>query len=151
MSQALYQLLRLLFGLVLGAASIGKLLDNRAFAQALAGYELGLPQATLLPLGLAVGLIELLLAVALVAGWLPRTVATMLVALLAAYTGVAGSTLARGLWQPDCGCFGVLGEMPLSMDLVALTGGLLLLSLVYLAAASRHGLPRERNVFRRGD
>ena len=148
MSLVLYQALRLLFGLTLAATAVGKLLDNRGFAGILAAYELGIPSSMLLALGLALGLGELLLAAALLAGWLPRTVAILLVGMLASYTAVTWTTLSRGLWLPDCGCFGVFGEMPVGADLVAISSGLLVLALVYLAAASRHGPPRERNVFR---
>lgn len=106
-----------LIGGILLVAAIGKLLDNRFFAEKLAQWEL-FPAWTLLPLGVIVSLSELLLAAWLFSGW--RLAGAALVALLFHIGYIAGTvvTLLRGIRLPDCGCFGILFPHPLDWNMV---------------------------------
>ena len=150
MKRGLYHLLRVFFAVALFAASLGKLLDNRAFALVLADYRVGLPEPLLPWLGLGIALAELCLGLALMLGIRPRIGAIVLAAMVAGYSGVALVTLQRNLQLADCGCFGVFASVPVGSELLAIDAVLLALALMYCLAAWRHGGPRQRNVFRAG-
>ena len=95
------------------ATALGKLLDNRGFAQALGDYRL-FPAPLLLPLGLAVSLAELAVAVGLAH---PASVRFAALGALAFGLGNAlllSLTLARGIALGNCGCFGVFLARPLT-------------------------------------
>jgi hypothetical protein len=127
-------LLRLFLGLVLLATAAGKLLDVRGFAGILRTYET-FPDAALLPLALAVPLVELGLAIWLVSGRRLVAAAGATLALHAIYAVWAAATRMRGLHLSNCGCFGVFFPRPLTwrtvledLVLVALSGWLLVLA-----------------------
>lgn len=93
----------LLAGVMLGAA-LPKLIDPPGFAQSIFAYRL-LPMAAVAPLALLLPWLEVLAALALVAGVARRSAAALLLAMLLAFTAGLGVNLARG--NPvDCGCFG---------------------------------------------
>ena len=116
----------LLIGGILLLAAIGKLLDNRFFAERLAEWQL-FPTWSLLPLGVLVSLSELVLAAWLFSGW--RLAEAAVVAVLFHVGYIAGTvvTLLRDIRLPDCGCFGILFPHPLDWMMVwqdALLAGL---------------------------
>jgi uncharacterized membrane protein YphA (DoxX/SURF4 family) len=85
-------------------AAIPKLADPPGFAQSIFAYRI-LPMAAVLPLALALPWLELLTALALVAGIARRNAAGLILAMMVAFTAGLGLNLARG--NPvDCGCFG---------------------------------------------
>jgi uncharacterized membrane protein YphA (DoxX/SURF4 family) len=95
------------------ATGIGKLLDNRGFAQVIASYQLGLPAPVLLPLALAVSLAEFGIGLNLLAGrQLSYNVLATLVFHLG-YASLAAITLVREIPLSNCGCFGVFLARPL--------------------------------------
>ena len=98
-------------------AAIGKLLDNRHFAEILAQWRL-FPNWSLLGLGVLLSLSELLLAAWLFSGW--RLVEAALLAVLFHVVYVLGTlvTVLRGIRLPDCGCFGILFPHPLDWMMV---------------------------------
>lgn len=98
-------------------AAIGKLLDNRHFAEILAQWRL-FPHWSLLGLGILLSLSELLLPVWLFSGW--RLVEAALLAVLFHVAYVLGTlaTVLRGIRLPDCGCFGILFPHPLDWMMV---------------------------------
>jgi uncharacterized membrane protein YphA (DoxX/SURF4 family) len=49
--------IRYFLGVLFMATGIGKLLDNRAFAQVIATYQLAIPESLLLPLALSIALL----------------------------------------------------------------------------------------------
>lgn len=104
-------------GGILLVAGFGKLLDNRFFAERLAEWQL-FPRWSLLPLGVAVSLSELLLAAWLFSGW--RLAEAALIAFLFHVGYIAGTviTLLRGIQLPDCGCFGIVFPHPLDWNMV---------------------------------
>lgn len=107
----------ILIGGILFVAAIGKLLDNRFFAERLAEWQL-FPTWSLLPLGVVLSLSELVLASWLFCG--QRLAQAALVALLfhLSYIGGTVITLLRGIRLPDCGCFGILFPHPLDWMMV---------------------------------
>lgn len=96
-----------LIGGTLFLAGIGKLLDNRHFAEVLAQWRL-FPELILLPLGVATSLAELALAAWLFSGWRLAQAALAAVAFHLVYVAATVITLLRGIRLPDCGCFGIL-------------------------------------------
>jgi hypothetical protein len=103
----------LFIGCVLLLAAIGKLLDNRHFAEVLALWRL-FPSWSLLPLGVVASLSELILALWLFSGWRLAQAAIAAVVFHLGYTVATVITLVRGIRLPDCGCFGILFPHPLN-------------------------------------
>lgn len=114
--------LRIIFVLLIGGvlliASVGKLLDNRHFAEVLAQWRL-FPKSILLPLGLVTSLAELVLAVWLFSGWRLPEAALVAVMFHLGYVAATAITLLRGIRLPDCGCFGIFFPHPLDWTMAA--------------------------------
>jgi methylamine utilization protein MauE len=112
MTKTIRIILVVLIGGVLLIAAIGKLLDNRHFAEVLAQWQL-FPSWSLLSLGVVASLSELLLAVWLFSGWHLRQGAIVAVVFHLGYVVATVLTLLRGVRLPDCGCFGIFFPHPL--------------------------------------
>jgi uncharacterized membrane protein YphA (DoxX/SURF4 family) len=109
---------RYFLGLLFVATGLGKLLDNRGFAQVLDSYQLGIPDAVLLPLGLSISLLELLIGLNILRG---RALSVNVLATLVfhlTYAALALITLQRGIPLTNCGCFGVFFARPLMRSTV---------------------------------
>jgi len=127
--------LRFVIGLVLLATGAGKLLDLRGFAGVLRTYE-AFPEGALLPLALAIPLVELAIALWLFSGRRLAGAAIAAVAIHAAYAGWSAVSLIRGLKLSNCGCFGVFLARPL--DWATVVEDLVMAGLsVWLLAAAR--------------
>lgn len=138
MMKAVRVALVLLIGGVLLIAAIGKLLDNRHFAEVLAQWQL-FPSWSLLPLGVVASFSELLLAAWLFSGWHLRQAAIVGVLFHVGYVAATVVTLLRGIRLPDCGCFGIFFPHPLDWTMAFEDTGFAALSfLLYLIA------PRQR-------
>ncbi len=110
--------IRSFLGTLFLATGIGKLLDNRGFARVIATYELGIPEPGLLPLALAISLLELAVGINILRGRrLKQNVLATLVFHIG-YTALAAATLVRGLPIENCGCFGVFLARPLRWSMV---------------------------------
>ncbi len=120
MASKLRTFLRIFVGVVLLATSTGKLLDNAGFAEVLASYQL-FPEHPFLLLGVGLGLslFELLLALLLLSNRLQRETVSLSLLLHICFTVVAVRTLMVGLELPNCGCFGVFFQRPLTWGTVA--------------------------------
>lgn len=129
MTAKLQTILRVIFILLMLTTSVGKLLDNRGFAEVLANYQL-LPVFVLLPFGLVFSLFELGLGLCLILSYRLKDCALALIGLHLVYTLLAIVTLARGLAIENCGCFGVFWARP--MTLVTVFEDLILLGLSVL-------------------
>jgi hypothetical protein len=126
-----------LIGGVLLIAAIGKLLDNRAFAETLAKWQL-FPAWSLLPLGIVASLSELILAFWLFSGWhLPRAAIAAMVFHLG-YALATIITLVRGIRLPDCGCFGIFFPHPLNWLMAFEDLGFAVLSFVLFLVAQQN-------------
>ena len=86
------------------AAAAPKLLDPPGFAEAIHAYRL-VPEALPAPMALVLPWVELLAALALITGFLRRSAAWTVLALLLVFITALGLDLARGI-PVDCGCFG---------------------------------------------
>lgn len=138
--RAARQVLRFAIGLVLLATAAGKLLDVPGFARVLQTYH-AFPDGALLPIALAVPLVELGLALWLFLGRALPAAAAVSVVLHFFYAFWSAVSVLRGLKLSNCGCFGVYWPRPLGWstvfeDLVLAAASLLLLTL------SRGVLPR---------
>lgn len=126
----------LFIGWVLLLAAIGKLLDNRHFAEVLAQWRL-FPSWSLLPLGVVTSLSEFVLAVWLFSG--RRLAQAALVSVLFHLGYMTGTviTLLRGIQLPDCGCFGILFAHPLDWPMAVEDAITALLSFVLYCVAAK--------------
>lgn len=129
--------LRIFFGLLMLTTAVGKLLDNRGFADVLVTYQLGIPEGVLLPLGLAVSLFELALFVYILRGIRLREVAIATIVLHLGYVSLAVLTNLRGLNLENCGCFGVFLARPMTWATVVEDVVLLALSCLFYLSVSR--------------
>lgn len=110
--------LRLVVAGVLLAAAAPKLADPVAFAAKLPNYRL-FPDVLVNLVATTAPMLELLAALALLSGRLYRGGVWLSVGLMATFTALIGSALARGI-DLDCGCFGnaVQAEPVGALDLV---------------------------------
>lgn len=95
---------RLVLGGLFLFAAVIKLQDPQAFATAIKAFRL-LPTDVIVWPAFIIPWMELVLAVALVAGLWSRSAALGLALLLIAFGGAMVSVMARGL-DVECGCFG---------------------------------------------
>lgn len=112
-SRGLHRLLCWLAAGVFGLAAWGKLRDPLAFADSIAAYRLVPVPWVISLLALTLPVLEMLLAVLLVAGWWRRTAILGLGALTVMFTAALLTAWGRGL-EIDCGCFSGAGlpEVP---------------------------------------
>lgn len=131
---------RLALAGVLLAAALPKLADPAGFAAKLPNYQI-FPDALVNLIAAVVPMLELLAALALVSGVLYRGGVWLAGGLLASFTALLASALARGL-DLDCGCFGAAVQAePVSwLDLLR---NLVLLAVVLVLALEmrRSGRP----------
>ncbi|SHL31955.1 Methylamine utilisation protein MauE [Pseudonocardia thermophila] len=133
MTRVLATLARLLLGGVWLWAGLAKVTDLDASVRAVRAYDL-LPEAVVPIVGAALPLVEVLLALLLVAGIFVRPAAIASAVLMAAFVIGIASAWARGL-RIDCGCFGSGGllaadeEPQYGWELIR-DGGLLLVALL---------------------
>jgi hypothetical protein len=128
------QCFRILFSALLLTTAVGKLLDNRAFAAILELYQLPIPVLVLLPLGLAFGLGELILGLAMAASYELALTARVNLGLHLGYLGLAILTNLRGIRLESCGCFGVFLSRPMTWQTVFEDLALVLLALGFVWA-----------------
>lgn len=108
-----------LTGLALALAALhlltagAKLLDLPGFAAVLGDYRIA-PAALLLPLAVAVVVLEAAIGIGLLLPKLRRPAALAAAALAGLYAIVLTVTLWRGISLGNCGCFGVYLARPLS-------------------------------------
>ena len=105
--------LRILLGLILAAASIGKFMNLEGFEAVLHSYRI-LPQGLHRPAALAISTSELAVALWLFRGRHLRLAAMSSLALHCVYAGFTGYILLRGIPIINCGCFGAYFARPLS-------------------------------------
>jgi hypothetical protein len=124
-------------------AAVGKLLDNRHFAELLARWEL-FPHWSLLPLGLVTSLSELLLAMWLLSGWRLAGAAITAALFHLGYVSATVLALLRGIRLPDCGCFGIFFPHPLNWTMAAEDSAYLIASMVLFLLARESARRKSR-------
>ena len=94
---------RVILGAIFVYASLGKILDPAAFAQAIANYQM-IPIWWSNAAALILPWLELVSGICLVSGKLVRGSALVIALMLIAFMGALGYSAYRGL-DIDCGCF----------------------------------------------
>ncbi|MGB2870136.1 MAG: MauE/DoxX family redox-associated membrane protein [Bacteroidota bacterium] len=102
-NDALTVALRLLLGILLLAASIGKISQPDAFAQSIANYKI-LPPPFPMAIATTLPWIELFTGIGLISGFYFRGSSALIVLLFALFMGSVLSALFRNL-DIACGCF----------------------------------------------
>jgi uncharacterized membrane protein YphA (DoxX/SURF4 family)/thiol-disulfide isomerase/thioredoxin len=126
----------ILLAAVFAVAGLTKLVDRAGFRESL--REFGVPGRLVAPVGMAVPVVEVVVAVALLlpgTGWWAAVVAT---GLLVGFTAVVARTLARGR-RPDCNCFGRLSRGPVGRDTIVRNGVLAALGVLVIVAGPGPG------------
>ena len=113
-----YLFFKYAFALLFFATAIGKLLDNRGFAEVIGTYQLGIPENFLLPLALSVSFFELFVAYNIWREKWQKANAVILILNHLGYMTLAIVTLNRGIQLDNCGCFGVFLQRPLTQQTV---------------------------------
>ena len=112
---AFFWTFRILLGLLVFAAGLGKLLDIPGYVAILRTYRLDfVPAALYLPGAVAVVVFELGLGCWILSAWRLATAALLSVAMHAGYLVLLTASLLRGLKLENCGCFGVFLARPLT-------------------------------------
>ena len=111
--------IRYFLGVLFVATGIGKLLDNRAFAEIIATYQLPVPESLLLPLALGIALLEFTIGLNLLWGRRLRSSVLATLCFHSVYTALAFTTLLREIPIENCGCFGAFLARPLRWSSVA--------------------------------
>jgi hypothetical protein len=115
--KSLLRIFQFFIALLLLTTAIGKLLDNRGFAEVLLNYDL-FPEAVLLPLALGMSLFELFLSLWIFSGIKLKYASFIAVILHIQLVVVAISSNLRELNIPNCGCFGVFWARPMNWSTV---------------------------------
>lgn len=129
-------ILRYLFAILFISTSIGKLLDNRGFAQVLSSYRL-FPSSILLVLALTISLSELAIGLLFLKNWKLKFLSLVTLAINVGYLTLAAVTLWRGIALENCGCFGVFLARPLTRLTLVEDGILVLFSIIFYGLARK--------------
>ena len=133
----MYKVLKYFFAALLIATGIGKLLDNRGFADIIVTYQFGIPFNLALILGLSVSLFELLLGVFILQEKKQIRNAVLTILMHFGYVFLATVTNLRGLHLANCGCFGVFWGRPMTWSTVVEDVVLLGLSILFYVSAKK--------------
>lgn len=139
MKIAYFNLLKYFFVVLFLLTAIGKLLDNRGFAEVIATYDL-LPAWSLLSVGVCVSLFELFLGLSILKNFQLKICALVTILVHIGYVGLASLTLYRGIEIKNCGCFGVFWARPLTLQTVVEDGVLLVISILFYKAVQTTGV-----------
>ena len=131
--------LRLAVAAVLSASGLAKLADRRSEATVEAAVALGVPRSVAGSVGPVVPYVELVIAVALLAGTSARVASGAATVLFAVFTALVARTLKRGE-RPPCNCFGQVHDAPISMVTLARNVALLIASALVAAIGAGPGL-----------
>lgn len=133
---------RLTLALIFALASVGKLGDVQAFADALRGYDF-LPAVLTAPLARLIPLLEGAVAIALIAGYQLPIALSLAAALLATFALAGARALLHGR-DIDCGCLGRtaalrIGWISVAANVALVTGAFIAISQRAMAVP----LPRD--------
>jgi hypothetical protein len=131
LKQIFQKILKYFFVALLLTTAVGKLLDNRGFAQVISNYQLSIGEAYLLPLALFVSFFELSLGLSLIRSVQQKRNAILLILIHLGYSGLAALTLWRQIPLSNCGCFGVFWARPMTPMTLAEDVILVLLSVIF--------------------
>ena len=106
--------IRLILGILITGAGIGKLLDMRGFIAVIRTYELGLSTWLLWPIAILVIVFEIVLGLIILSGYHLHTAMLWSIVMHVGYFVLLTTALFRGLALQNCGCFGVFLARPLT-------------------------------------
>ncbi len=141
----LLRIIQFFIAMLLLTTAIGKLLDNRGFAEVLLTYDL-FPEAVLLPLALGMSLFELFLSLWIFSGIKLKYASIIAVILHIQLVVVAISSNLRELNIPNCGCFGVFWARPMNWGTVVEDSLLTVVCIVFYLLAKRFSDRPEASV-----
>lgn len=136
MSRKIIFITRLFLGLNLLATAIGKLLDIQGFAEVIESFQI-FSGPIIAPLGLALSLVELGLAIWLLSGKnlkLGGLASTILHVFFVIWLLIA---MARGLDIQNCGCYGVFLAKPLTVKTIFQDSFMIIVSLALYFSAKK--------------
>lgn len=140
-SRLFYYAVRFTLGAVFVYASIDKIIHPRAFAEAIANYQI-LPVLLVNPAATVLPWLEFIVGSLLICGiWMPGAVVTA-TALLATFLGAFIFNIARGL-DVYCGCFATAGKVLHSNAWYLARDSLFLAAAVYLLITIFYNRSRE--------
>jgi uncharacterized membrane protein YphA (DoxX/SURF4 family) len=120
-----YWLLRIVIGVLVSAAGLGKMLDVPGFVEVMRTYQL-LADGSLWRVAIGVVVFELVLGAWLLSGWRMPVAALLSATVHLGYAVLLTVSLLRGLELANCGCFGAFLARPLNwyspLEDVALAG-----------------------------
>lgn len=122
------RLARIAIGVVFLVAAYGKIMDPASFAIQIKNFRMA-PAGSENLLAMVIPWVEMVAAVALVAGIKPRAGAAIALAMMVFFTFAVGLAWGRGL-NIDCGCFGTLGGAAVGMKKFLENVGLTVLALI---------------------
>lgn len=102
-----YWFLRVLIGIILLSTGVGKAADVPGFVSVIRTYETGLIYNARWVVAILIVVIEIALGLSILFGWRIKRGALLSVLLNAGYFIFLSITLLRGVYVPNCGCFGV--------------------------------------------
>lgn len=136
-SQIMYNVLKYFFGILLITTGIGKLLDNRGFAEIILTYQFGLPHSLAMVLGLSVSLFELFVGIFILQEKKQMRNAALIILMHSGYVFLAVISNLRGLNLTNCGCFGVFLGRPMTWATVVEDIVLVGLSILFYALTKK--------------
>jgi uncharacterized membrane protein YphA (DoxX/SURF4 family) len=109
----IYWALRLVLGILIAGAGVGKLLDIPGFVKVIHTYKLNLPAWLAWLIAVGVTVFELILGIAILSGFHLHTAAVWSIIMHTGYFVLLTTALLRKLELKNCGCFGVFLARPL--------------------------------------
>jgi len=132
-----YWMIRVLLGVLIFGAGLGKALDVGGFVEVMRSYDLALPEGLYWPGAYATILFELVLGAWVLAGWRLTIAGALAVLMHSGYLLLLSSALWRGLELDNCGCFGVFLARPLRWYSPIEDFALIVVSFVLVVLAER--------------
>lgn len=140
-----YLILKWFFALLVIGTGIGKLLDNRGFADVILTYQFGLSHDLAMVMGLGVSLFELTLGIFILQEKRQKLNGILLILMHFGYVLLATISNIRGLNLTNCGCFGVFWGRPLTWATVVEDIVLMLMSYVFYWTIKKREIPKLAN------
>ena len=110
----MYWIFRIILGVLIAGAGIGKLLDVAGFVSIIRTYQLNLPTWLMWAIAIGVSTFELALGVWILSGYHLKMAAIWSVVMHGGYFVLLITSLLRGLRLENCGCFGIFFARPLT-------------------------------------
>ena len=105
---------RLILGVLIAGAGIGKLFDISGFVSIIGTYQLHLPIWLMWAIAIGVSIFELALGLWILSGYKLRAAAVLSIIMHSGYFILLTTSLIRGLQLTNCGCFGIFFARPLT-------------------------------------